>query len=82
MAASVKSSSLQFTFMLVQHFIALSLFQFQIITSSKFTEHFLWSNKVDSLISGRNDTVLLISQWGRLVGKIISMEEWKMSSLI
>ena len=51
--------------MLVQHFIVLSLFQF-LMTSSEFTEHFPWLNKVNYPISGRNYfTVLLLYVMGQ-----------------
>ena len=64
MAASVKFSP-GFFIMLVQHFIALSLFQF-LMTSSEFTEHFPWLNKVNYPISGRNYfTVLLLYVMGQ-----------------
>ena len=54
MAASVKFST-----SLIEHFVALSLFQF-LMTLSKFTEHFPGPNKVHYPISdGKDFTVVL-----------------------
>ena len=50
-------------FMLIQHFIASSLFQL-LMTSSKFTEDFPGSSKVYYPLSGRNDFTVLLGICG------------------
>ena len=60
-----------FTFILVQHFITSSLFQF-LMTPSTFTEHFPGLNKVHYPITA--ETILLYCYHTWCAGKILSMK--------